>query len=248
MRNIVVASFALTAVCIIVVSFNHWLEKPEDATSYGYNDNEINVDFEIVGAGSLPVEYVDLEITVEKESENQISAKDLCDSAAAEMVKAFSDVAHVKIDPKGISVDKETDHESKTSKVVVARDFLMTVKDIDKIEEVISAISRIDGCMIRSTHYRTDKIDEIRNMAVEDAKVKIDNYCQGVTTMFGGKRYHIRSIRIDDQNPSDSHGFDLFAASEASTVSLQKAEKVKRVQIRIEYHVSVAIDLRSGGR
>ena len=238
MKHIIAASIGLVIVVLSGVSLNYWFNKEPEYS--GYHENEIDISFKVTGSAAKPVDFIKFNITVKKDGVDQGATKAECDSAADSMLQILSEIKEIKIDPKGIEVDKETDYETKKSKIIVARTFEVILSDINQMESIIGKISKIEGCLIQSTEYHSNKVSEIRQMAVADGKKKMDEYCMELLAMYAGKRLRIHNIRIDDEDRWGGSGSCLMAAPSGNE-NLQNAQMMKNVEIKISYDVSVYI-------
>jgi uncharacterized protein YggE len=239
MKYILASSVSL----FIIVMSGIWLH---DQLSYSWdNDTQttevMQISFRVTGSASRPVDYITLDVAVVKDGIDQSAVKAECDSASEEMLKTLNNYEHTKIEPRDIEVRKDVNLESGSSRILVNRSYDVRIDDVSKIEEIIGKISRISGCMIRSTEYHSSKLPEIRKLAVIDGKTKMDEYCNELLVMHGGKRVDIESIRIDDESNWTGGGAMLMSPSTTASEAIQNVQMMKNVEVKIEYDVDVHI-------
>lgn len=239
MKYIIASSVSL----FVIVMSGIWLN---DKLSDSYNDNtetaeSIQISFKVTGSASKPVDYIAFAVAVIKDGIDQSAVKTECDAASEEMLKTLNIYKNIKIDPRDIEVRKDVDIESRSSRYFVNRSFNVRLDDVSKIEEIIEKISKISGCMIRSTTYHSNKLPEIRKLAVNDGKIKMDEYCSELLVMHGGKRVDIGRIRIDDEDKWSGGDTLLMTSSETATEAIQNVQMMKNVEVKIEYDVDVRL-------
>jgi len=239
MKYIISSTIGLLIVVMSGIWLDNWYSS-KHSEEFGLND-PIEISFKVIGSASKPVDYINLNVSVKKEGDDQAIVKQECDYAADTMVKELSGIAAIKIDPRGIEVDKVVDYDSKQSKISVIRSFGIRLDDVNNMENIIAKIVKINGCMIKSTEYYSNKVAEIRKMAVEDGKNKMDEHCKEIMQMYSGKRLDLYRIQIDDNNQWSGSGTGSMLLPPTLNENLQNAQIMKNVEVKIEYDVQVKL-------
>jgi len=236
MRQLTLAAVYLLIIVLAGVWLHHRLAGSDEPSSY---EDPLDISFKVTGQATKPVDFVTFDLVVKREGDDQVKVKAECDAAAEELLTAFKEAKGLTLDPRGIEVDKATDYETRTSKLFVSRSFGLRLEDVAQMEQTITRITRIPGCLIRSTEYHSNRLPEIRRAAVEDAKQRMDEQCRELLQMHPGRTLEIDRIRIEDDDRWSGGGMALMAMPVNET--LQNAQMMKNVEVKISYDVDVQL-------
>jgi hypothetical protein len=92
----------------------------------------------------------------------------------------------------------------------------------------------------QSAWSRAGRLDEIRTMAIDDGKNKMDRSCADLVKRFAGAGYAVKVVRIEDEDRSG--GFALFAAGDATgNENLRRAQNLKRIEAKLIFDMEISV-------